>query len=74
MSLRTEDGDLLKKSIQDVNRKSSSIGNCLADFKFIRELGRGSYGIVYLVSPTNCGSVETCVIKKIELPNLKQKE
>jgi hypothetical protein len=35
--------------LQDVDHKNSVYGNCLADFKMVEELGRGSYGVVYKV-------------------------
>lgn len=36
-----------------IQNEQSQIGSSLADFQMIKELGRGSYGVVYLVKPLN---------------------
>lgn len=39
----------MNKALQEIDNKNSEIGNSIADFQIIIELGRGSYGTVYKV-------------------------
>lgn len=71
----------IQKCLDELNlgkqHPHSFIGSTLSDFTIIRELGRGSYGVVYLARPTGAGSgavVEFCVLKKIDLQNMKQRQ
>ena len=62
----------LTKAFQEVDIKNSDIGNQMADFKIISELGRGSYGTVYKVESKKDGGIY--VLKKISLQHMKQKQ
>ena len=44
-----EKQDYIKRGLRDVNRNDSSVGNGMLDFRVVKELGKGSYGTVYLV-------------------------
>ena len=39
----------LKEGIIEIDKKNSLIGNSSKDFEILKELGKGSYGIVFLV-------------------------
>lgn len=43
----------LSKGIKEVDKKNSHIGNSIKDFEILKELGKGSYGVVFLVKPKN---------------------
>ena len=64
------------RSISQQENKSSSelegsVGNCVADFKIVSELGRGSYGLVNKVISNINNRVY--VMKKINIKHVKQK-
>jgi serine/threonine protein kinase len=56
----------------EVDNKQSDIGNSMADFKIMAELGRGSYGTVYKVEASNNGLVY--VMKRISMKHMKHKQ
>jgi serine/threonine protein kinase len=35
--------------LKEVDKKNSPIGNSMKDFEILKELGKGSYGTVFLV-------------------------
>lgn len=39
---------LLQQKIETIKNEQSSLGSCLSDFEIVKELGKGSYGTVYL--------------------------
>jgi len=39
----------LQKGLKEVDKKESPLGNSIKDFEIIKELGKGSYGTVFLV-------------------------
>lgn len=57
--------------ISEVDNKNSDIGNSMADFKVLSELGRGSYGTVYKVQSNK--DLQVYVLKKICLKHMKPK-
>ena len=62
----------LKQSLKNsVLLEKEIFGQALKDFKIICELGRGSYGTVYKAE--SLLNNKECVLKKIEINNLKPK-
>ena len=39
----------MQSGLKIINRKDSVLGNCTKDFEVVKELGKGSYGTVFLV-------------------------
>ena len=39
----------LRHQVKLVDKRTSAVGNCVKDFEIVRELGKGSYGQVFLV-------------------------
>lgn len=61
----------LKQGSQNKIEGESTVGDRVADFKIIGELGRGTYGVVYKV----ISNIDKCVyvMKKINIKHVKQK-
>jgi len=68
--------EIIKKLLNETTDQYSSIGNSVKDFKVLKELGRGSFGVVFLVKPLNVGNIENVVMKKIgiRLMTIKQQK
>lgn len=60
------------EEFQNKNANEHSVGTKVSDFKLLKELGKGSSGVVYTVKSRVDDGVY--VMKKIELNNLKDKE
>ena len=58
--------------MDQLKRKEYEVGNKLSDFEVIKELGKGSYGIVYTVRSLLNSNVY--VMKKMELNHLKPRQ
>ena len=52
--------------------KEASVGSRLSDFEIIKQLGKGSYGTVYVVRSKL--DMNTYVMKKMELNHLKESQ
>jgi serine/threonine protein kinase len=65
--------ELILKHLETIKQQQSELGNQLKDFKIEKELGRGSFGTVYLVTPIKKTSLERCVMKKISLNETNNK-
>ena len=55
-------------SFNDFKQKEASIGSRLSDFEIVKQLGKGSYGTVYVVRSKL--DMNTYVMKKMELNHL----
>jgi serine/threonine protein kinase len=64
-----------QNALAKVDKKNSLFGNSIKDFEIIRELGRGSYGTVYLVKLKEFKDdqprklISSNFINKFNLPN-----
>jgi serine/threonine protein kinase len=61
----------MNKAFQEIDIRTSEIGNQMADFRIVVELGRGSYGTVYKVQSLK--NNQTVVLKKISIKHMKPK-
>lgn len=43
--------ELIKRHVETIKQQQSDLGNQVKDFRIEKELGRGSFGVVYLVRP-----------------------
>ena len=59
-------------SLNDFRQKEASVGFRLSDFEIVKQLGKGSYGTVYVV--TSKLDKNTYVMKKMELNHLKESQ
>ena len=59
-------------SFNDFKQKEASIGSRLSDFEIVKQLGKGSYGTVYVVRSKL--DMNTYVMKKMELNHLKENQ
>jgi len=59
-------------SFNDFKQKEASIGSRLSDFEIVKQLGKGSYGTVYVVRSKL--DMNTYVMKKMELNHLKESQ
>lgn len=65
--------ELIKKHLDTIKQQHSELGSQLKDFKVEKELGQGSFGTVYLVTPLSLTTTQSkitpikCVMKKISL-------
>lgn len=50
---------------------TSKIGNKVSDFTILKELGRGSYGVVFKVHSNK--DFQTYVMKKLDLKSMKER-
>jgi NIMA (never in mitosis gene a)-related kinase len=62
----------MDKADENLNNNARVIGNKLADFTILSELGKGSYGVVYKAKSNLDNNIY--VIKKMELYNIKEKQ
>jgi serine/threonine protein kinase len=62
---RLSDMNMIKRRIDQIETDQASSGLSFDQFSIVRELGRGSYGVVYLVK-FKSGSEEHFVLKKIK--------
>lgn len=60
--------------LRETTNQYSSIGNSIKDFQILKELGRGSFGVVFLVKPLSVGNVENVVMKKISIRQMTIKQ
>ena len=58
--------------INDYKLKEASVGSRLSDFEIVKQLGKGSYGTVYVVRSKL--DMNTYVMKKMELNHLKENQ
>ena len=60
-----------ESSSRNAEKIARLIGNKLADFEILSELGRGSYGVVFKVKSILDGNVY--VVKRLDLKHMKEK-
>jgi NIMA (never in mitosis gene a)-related kinase len=65
---------LINSQVQTIINEVSDIGSCLRDFRILKELGRGSFGVVYLAKPLSNTTVSHCVIKQICFDSASSKQ
>ena len=66
--------EIIEKLLHETTNQYSSIGNSIKDFQILKELGRGSFGVVFLVKPLSVGNVENLVMKKISIRQMNIKQ
>ena len=59
-------------NLNDFKEKEASVGSRLSDFEIVKQLGKGSYGTVYVVHSKL--DKNTYVMKKMELNHLKESQ
>ena len=59
-------------NLNDFKEKEASVGSRLSDFEIVKQLGKGSYGTVYVVHSKL--DKNTYVMKKMELNHLKENQ
>ena len=59
-------------NLNDFKQKEASVGSRLSDFEIVKQLGKGSYGTVYVVRSKL--DMNTYVMKKMELNHLKENQ
>ena len=60
------------RTINDYKLKETSVGSRLSDFEIVKQLGKGSYGTVYVVRSKL--DMNKYVMKKMELNHLKENQ
>ena len=58
--------------LNDFRKNEASVGSRLSDFEIVKQLGKGSYGTVYVVRSKL--DMNTYVMKKMELNHLKESQ
>ena len=61
----------MPKIIKEINKSSPELGNSIADFEILSELGRGSYGVVLKVRSRKNGQMYA--LKKLPMKHMKPK-
>ena len=59
-------------NLNDYKFKQASVGSRLSNFEIVKQLGKGSYGTVYVVRSKL--DMNTYIMKKLELIHLKESQ